>query len=79
MYLVQIIRKSTNEVVQEMEAKSERIAEQVERGANINLNHDEYFTQIVPPVKVERISGDDEGFEILIKDNGNIFKKLEEK
>jgi hypothetical protein len=25
---------------------SERIAEKIERGANINLNHEEYYTEI---------------------------------
>lgn len=28
-------------------ASSERGAERVERGVNINLNHDEYYTEII--------------------------------
>lgn len=45
-FYVQIIKYDTREVVENIECGSEREAEQVERGVNINLNHADYFTHI---------------------------------
>lgn len=39
-----------------LEAHNERDAERIERGANINLNHEKYYTQIVPPSPQETAS-----------------------
>lgn len=41
---IEIIKTATNEVVSRMDVtgKSERFIEQVEAGASINLNHNEY-------------------------------------
>lgn len=48
MFKVLIKSYKNNGIIDELEAcKSERIAEAIERGVNINLNHDEYYTEIV--------------------------------
>lgn len=47
MYKVQIKRYGTDEVVEEIKADSERAAERVDDGVNINLNHDRFYTVIV--------------------------------
>ena len=44
---VQIIEIATNKVIKEIVASNMRSAERVEDGVMINLNHDEYMTQIV--------------------------------
>ena len=44
---VEIVKTDTGEVVKRMGPMSERKAERVESGANINLNHDGYYTRIV--------------------------------
>ena len=45
--IVQVIEYATSEVVKEIPCENERSAERVERGVNINLNHDQFFTQKV--------------------------------
>lgn len=57
-YVVQIIKEDTGEVVTQMEPTGERAAERIERGANINLNHDEYYTEIVTELQAKIESGD---------------------
>ena len=51
-YYVEIVRIVTadecEEVVKRMGPMSERKAERVEMGALHNLNHDDYFTRVVP-------------------------------
>lgn len=48
MWIVQIKKASDGSVVEEIEVNGgERSAERVERGVNINLNHNEYYTMIV--------------------------------
>jgi hypothetical protein len=49
-YYVEIVRFADDEVVQRMGPMSERQADQVDSGANINLNHDDYFTRIVEDI-----------------------------
>lgn len=44
---VEIVRKSSGEVVNRMGPFTERVADRVERGVLINLNHDEYFTRVI--------------------------------
>ncbi len=44
--LVKIIETETGKVVQEIPCNGEREAERVERGANINLNHEKFHTEI---------------------------------
>lgn len=44
---VQVIQDSTGEVVQTMPASSERDAERIQRGVEINLNHEAYSTKVV--------------------------------
>lgn len=46
MAAVEIVERSTETVVKRIPCDSERSAEKVERGVNINLNHDEFFTRI---------------------------------
>lgn len=45
-YYVLIVRTDTGEVVREMGPMDKRSAERVESGANINMNHDEFHTDI---------------------------------
>lgn len=44
---VQIINSKTGEVVRDIPCDNQRIAERVERGANINLDHENFHTKIV--------------------------------
>lgn len=44
---VRIIELKTGNIVKEIEAGLERDAERVERGLNINLNHNKFYTEIV--------------------------------
>lgn len=52
MWYIEIVKKATEdseeEVVERMGPKPSRIADMIERGANINLNHDDYFVRQVP-------------------------------
>ena len=48
-YKIKIIKSDTGEVVKTFETVTERAAEHVERGLNINLNHADYYTVIEPP------------------------------
>lgn len=46
-YIVKVIKDATGEVVEEIDAgESMRRAEKIERGIQINLNHEEYSTSI---------------------------------
>jgi uncharacterized FlaG/YvyC family protein len=47
MYEVQVIDGATGIVVKHMPVSSKLKAERVEAGLNINLNHDQFYTQIV--------------------------------
>jgi hypothetical protein len=47
MAAVEIVERGTDKVVKRIPCASERAAEKVERGANINLNHDGFYTRIV--------------------------------
>lgn len=46
-YKVQVIAYDNSKVVKEIPCQSEASAQRVERGVNINLNHDGYYTQVV--------------------------------
>tara|TARA_R110000868_G_scaffold297468_4_gene557798 strand:+ start:2046 stop:2216 length:171 start_codon:yes stop_codon:yes gene_type:complete len=46
-YYVEIVKFDTDEVVKRMGPFSERRADRVQDGANINLDHDNYFTRVV--------------------------------
>lgn len=43
---IKIIETKSGDVVETMDADNLRIAEKIERGININLNHGEYHTEI---------------------------------
>lgn len=45
--MVQIVNSNTLEIKWQSEPASERQAEKIEKGANINLNHKDYFTRIL--------------------------------
>ena len=47
MYYVEIVAYEDDEVASRMGPMSERKANKVDAGANINLNHEEYYTRIV--------------------------------
>jgi len=46
-YYVQVISYETDEIVKELGPMSERKADRVDNGLNINLNHERYYTWIV--------------------------------
>ena len=46
-YYVEIVEYDTAKAVKSMGPFSEHRADKVDNGANINLNHNEFFTQIV--------------------------------
>lgn len=48
-YKIKVIKAETGEIVKTLEAATERAAERVERGLNINMNHADYYTVIEPP------------------------------
>ena len=46
-FTVKVIEDDTGRTVHSIECETRRKAEQVERGININLNHELYSTEIV--------------------------------
>lgn len=48
-YKIKVIKTDTGEVVKTFETVTERAAEYVERGLNINMNYADYYTVIEPP------------------------------
>ncbi len=46
-FYIEVIEYESGAVVSRMEASSERRAEKIDRGVNINLNHEDYYTRIV--------------------------------
>lgn len=46
-YYVLIVKYENGEIVKEMGPMDERKANKVEDGVNINLNHEEYYTDIM--------------------------------
>ena len=46
---VEVVEDDTQEVVKTIECHTEREAQRVERGLLINLNHERFHTNIVPP------------------------------
>ena len=49
-FIVQIVAFKDDEVVKESEPMSERRADHVDDGFAMNLNHEEYYTRIVPVI-----------------------------
>lgn len=47
MFEILIREFNTSKVVRRLKASSEREAERIERGANINLDHKNFYTEIV--------------------------------
>ena len=48
-YKIKVISATTGEVVKTFETVTERAAERVDRGLNINMDHSDYYTVIEPP------------------------------
>ena len=48
-YKIKVIKTDTGEVVKTFETVTERAAERIDRGLNINMNHADYYTVIEPP------------------------------
>jgi|688.fasta_scaffold466116_2 hypothetical protein len=48
MFYVEIVEKATGNIESRMGPMVERKADRTETGAAINLNHDKFFTRIVP-------------------------------
>ena len=46
-YFVEVRKIATDEVIKRMGPHSERSAERIERGVSVNLNHEEFYTEIV--------------------------------
>lgn len=46
-FYVEIVDDETEEVVKRMGPHTERTADRIEDGVNINLNHERFFTRIV--------------------------------
>lgn len=46
-YFVEIVRSETDGVVKTMGPFSEKKADKIEGGININLNHEVYFTRVI--------------------------------
>jgi len=46
-YLVQIKTYGSDKIVETMGPFTKRKAEQVDKGVNINLNHEQYYTVII--------------------------------
>lgn len=45
---VEVVKRATGEIVKQLGPMSPRKADSVERGLEINMNHDEYFVRRVP-------------------------------
>jgi hypothetical protein len=46
-FAVEVLSQVDDQVVRSVPCATERAAERVERGIQINLNHDDYYTRIV--------------------------------
>lgn len=46
-YYVEVVEYGTDKVVKQLGPMSERKADRVDDGLNINLDHDKYYTRIV--------------------------------
>lgn len=51
-FQIEVVHYSTGKVVKEIGQGSERSLQRMERGVNINLNHNDYFTRVSPVGKV---------------------------
>lgn len=46
---VEVVESTTNKVVKTFKVDSENKANRIDAGLNINLNHEAFFTRVVPP------------------------------
>lgn len=53
MHYVEIVERATSKVIKRLGPVTERVADRILAGVNINLNHDEYFAKIVVETKDE--------------------------
>lgn len=54
MFKVEIVEYGTHKVERSIDCVSQYQAEKVDAGANINLNHDKYFTRIVETTEAKK-------------------------
>ena len=45
-YFIEVVEFDTDEVIERKGPYTERQADKIDNGMNINLNHDKYFTRI---------------------------------
>lgn len=50
-FYVEVVAREGDEVVERLGPASERRAERIEDGLNINLNHEDYYTRLVPALE----------------------------
>lgn len=50
-WVVQVVEDATGEVIKQLPARDQRDAEKIERGIEINLDHEKYTCFVVEPVK----------------------------
>ena len=48
---IEVVEAATDKVVKTLMAGSEREANRIDDGLNINLNHESFFTRVVPPTE----------------------------
>jgi hypothetical protein len=48
LFRVVIKDRKTHDVVEELKPNSERTCERIQRGVDINLNHEKYYSEIEP-------------------------------
>lgn len=48
---IEVVEAATDKVVKTLMADSEREANRIDDGLNINLNHEAFFTRVVPPTE----------------------------
>ena len=46
-FCIEVVDETTNSVVKSFDCASQRQADRIEAGLNINLNHERFFTRIV--------------------------------
>ena len=53
-HAIEIVEYSSGDVVRTLEYTSERLADRAERGVERNLNHEEFYTRVMPIKKTTK-------------------------
>ena len=56
-FKIHVVCVETGETVKTLGAATERSADRIERGLNINLNHTDYYTRVERPEQKEQSNG----------------------